>query len=485
MAYDPNFDKVSLLLSCNGADTSTTFSDSSSKGNSVTANGNAQISTAQSKFGGASGLFDGTGDYLSIPSSPDLSFGSGDFTIETWLYFNAFPTTGNYFCICSSDWNNAGIVKYFLGLKNTSGVYTLEFLCSNDGTSTTSTITTWSGAATATWIHVAVVRSGNTINVYVNGVAGTPTAFSSAIFGSTGQLFIGASFPPTVPLYFNGYVEDFRITKGVARYTTNFTPSTSEFESYDLNYDKVSLLLHCNGTNGSTTFTDNSSTIKTVTANGNAQISTAQSKFGGSATLFDGTGDCLTIPTSSDFGMGTSDFTIEVWVNPTTITGSDRGIVDLRNTIGAANNGTFFIQGAAAKLAFYDGTTVFGTTGSAIPTGSWTHVALVRSGTTLSGYVNGVLDFTGTCATNLGSSQVCGIGGSAVSGNIASSPFLGYIDEVRVTKGVARYTANFTPHTEEFKNSGMIIDPNVIFKFINFNTTYLNSFHNNLIATNR
>ena len=85
----------------------------------------------------------------------------------------------------------------------------------------------------------------------------------------------------------------------------------------DASYSSVSLLLHGNGINGSTTITDNSPSPKTVTAVGNAQISTAQSKFGGGSIAFDGTGDYLTTPNNSDYQFGTSDFTVECWINTT------------------------------------------------------------------------------------------------------------------------------------------------------------------------
>ena len=85
MAGDAHFDNVSLLLHCNGSDGSTAFTDSSSNAHSITASGDAQIDTAQSKFGGASGLFDGAGDWLTCPSHSSLNLQTGDFTLECWI----------------------------------------------------------------------------------------------------------------------------------------------------------------------------------------------------------------------------------------------------------------------------------------------------------------------------------------------------------------------------------------------------------------
>jgi len=84
---DPDFASVVLLLHCNGSNGGTTFTDNSSYGRAMTANGNAQTSTAQSKFNGSSGLFDGAGDYLTASASSDFTFGTGDYTIESWVYF--------------------------------------------------------------------------------------------------------------------------------------------------------------------------------------------------------------------------------------------------------------------------------------------------------------------------------------------------------------------------------------------------------------
>ena len=123
---------------------------------------------------------------------------------------------------------------------------------------------------------------------------------------------IGAGQPYAGVLhYYGGYIDDLRITKGVARYTSDFSIPTSEASSSDPYFSSTKLLLNGNGTNGSTTFTDSSNSSYTVTANGNAQISTAQSKFGSASMYFDGTGDYLTVSnaTASDV-FGSGDFTM-------------------------------------------------------------------------------------------------------------------------------------------------------------------------------
>jgi hypothetical protein len=115
----------------------------------------------------------------------------------------------------------------------------------------------------------------------------------------------------------NGYIDDLRIIKGQALYTASFTPPTAPINadtSSDPYLSNVSLLLKMDGANNSTTFTDSSLTPKAVFANGNAKISTAQSKFGGSSALLDGTGDYLSLAHNSGFSIESSDFTLEAWV---------------------------------------------------------------------------------------------------------------------------------------------------------------------------
>jgi hypothetical protein len=215
----------------------------------------------------------------------------------------------------------------------------------------------------------------------------------------------------------------------------------------------VSLLLHGDGANGSTTITDSSPTPKSVTAVGNAQISTAVANPFSSSTgviRFDGTGDYLAANTNAAFGMETSDFTLEAWIRPDLISGSDRGIIDFRNTLGGLVNGGATFIDSTAKLGFYDGVTVYGLTGTAVSLNTWQHIAFVRLGNTLTVYLNGTQNFTASFNVNLGSSRPLGIGGSNTNLFKGSSPFSGYMDEVRITKGVARYTSTFTPPTAPF-----------------------------------
>ncbi len=214
----------------------------------------------------------------------------------------------------------------------------------------------------------------------------------------------------------------------------------------DQYYNSSSLLCHFNGTNGSTTMTDNSKNVLTVTSVNGAAISTAQSKFGGSSVFFDGTNDYLSIASPTPgFSFGTGDFTIEMWVYKTI--SSLATILDSRS----GNTGTpwaITIENTTNFPYFYDGISSL-TSNIAITLNSWVHLAVVRTSGVLKVFVNGVQGYSAAHSVNL--DRTAGlIIGNHVIGNF---PFAGYIDELRITKGVARYTANFTPQKYEFPNS--------------------------------
>lgn len=221
-ATDPNFASVGLLLHMDGADASTTFTDNSSSAKTVTAVGNAQIDTAQSKFGGASGLFDGTGDNLTLADSADWFMDTGNVTVEFWIRFNA--VTGLYYAVSQYvDGNNflavifnftAAVGARFFILNG--GAFDVDF---SQGATT--------GWSTGTWYHVALVRNGHDWAIYRDGTSIASTTDASAWPNFAGTLYIGQLGDGTN--YFNGWLDDLRITKGVARYTANFTPPTEAF----------------------------------------------------------------------------------------------------------------------------------------------------------------------------------------------------------------------------------------------------------------
>ena len=216
---DPYYGYTSLLLHMDGSNASTNFVDSGPNALAVTAVGNAQVSTAQSKYGGASGSVDGTGDYLSISDSSAPVLGSSDWTIEAWIYISVAKS---YNCIYAKRPPGG----YGFGLQ-VDGANNLSISASTTGSSWALAGSSLGGGYTAgSWIHVAVVRSGNTITGYKNGVSTGTQTLSGTIWPSTGYAAAVASgLAGDTSQDFNGYIDDLRITK-YARYQSSFTPPT-------------------------------------------------------------------------------------------------------------------------------------------------------------------------------------------------------------------------------------------------------------------
>jgi hypothetical protein len=648
---DQYYNSCSLLLHFNGSNGSTTFTDNSPSPKTATPTGNAQISTAQSKFGGASLLLDGSGDYLTLASNAAFGTGTGNFTIEFWMY--PVSVASGY----AFDNRTGGALQSVLGYFSAAGSFTFT-----GGIITTGITKT--GITANSWYHVACVRNGSTVYLFVDGVsAGTDSIGGSA--NSSNPLTIGSKYDGTTG--FNGYIDDFRFTKGVARYTGNFTPPSSQFpdgtgitqyatkyigligglndrsvdygiqklsdssikvvkmtqttspfpsgslsasvdrvyvnvldytkvsvtssysllsktasyalnasgggstlrtgstypitssfsrraitasyalnggtalvnqtmnyvsgsnlyvlsrsvvspsdvllsvngiiqtpitdytvsasrvtftESYpsgskinarylvtatnssdvnlanivltgtttgDAYYPQVAALLHFDGTNGSTTITDNSKNNLAVTSVNGAFISTAQSKFGGSSVFFDGTDDYVSVTNSTDFDFGSGDFTIEYWEYRTNTT--NQSPILSRNTITYTPYllGWYDLPNAGTAIGLY-----MSSNGSswdiashvsmgAIITNSWTHYAVTRNGNTFRTFQNGIQISTFTSTATLPAGT-----GTFQIGRFQTTYYFrgGYIDELRITKGIARYTGNFTPSTTAFSNTG-------------------------------
>ena len=229
-ADDVNFGSVVLLLHGDGTNNSTTITDSSAVPKTVTAYGDAKISTAQSKFGGASIVFDGTGDYLQTANHADFDFGSGDFTVECWLKTS---TTSGYRTIISKSNDGATSNSSFYFGLNLSGTGSLDLYFSSAGNSYSKVLNVASpGLTDAAWHHLAISRSGQYVKVFVDGSQVGSTLDLGAnytIYQSTHTVEIGCQYTAGAAYFFNGYIDDLRITKGVARYTGNFTPPSAAF----------------------------------------------------------------------------------------------------------------------------------------------------------------------------------------------------------------------------------------------------------------
>lgn len=222
----PGIDQYTkLMLHCNGADEATTFIDSAT-GKAVTAVETAQIDTTQYKFGGASLLVDGNSDYLTLIDSADWNFANGNFTIDCWLRFNTIEIT-QHFCGGYIDDNN----RWFLGMDgDTTTVYFFVVLASSAIININGA---WSPSAN-TWYHLAVVRgwSGNANDyaITVNG-SSVATGTDDSTFPDYASLFAVGTGGATGGFvsYFDGWIDEFRVSKGIARWTANFTSPVSAY----------------------------------------------------------------------------------------------------------------------------------------------------------------------------------------------------------------------------------------------------------------
>lgn len=211
----------------------------------------------------------------------------------------------------------------------------------------------------------------------------------------------------------------------------------------DSDFSSISLLLHMDGSNGSTTFTDSGPKATSVTANGGVSVSTAQFKYGGASAFFNGTTDSLSF---ADPALGTGSFTIEFWFK----TASS---VQYAQFIGNEGPGYSLLinnsSSTAGDIALYNGSLLCATSGTDYGDDAWHHLALTRSGTSITIWIDGASKATATSGASF-SGQTNYIGR-----NNAYSPrnLVGYIDELRITKGVARYTGAFTPPAESFANA--------------------------------
>lgn len=214
---DDSFTKA--LLHMDGADASTFFGDESGK--IWTANGNVQIDTAEKKFGSASALFDGTGDFISTPDHADFALGSGDWTFDAWFNCTGLSTTGGNICGQGDAAATPGATSFFLG-RNAVNQMVLRV---SDGVTvgTLDGVTSFTNLTNPGWHHIAAVRSGNTLMLFVDGILEGQAAFTGSVQDSAETFTIGARSAGGGSMW-TGWIDELRFSKGVARWTTDFIP---------------------------------------------------------------------------------------------------------------------------------------------------------------------------------------------------------------------------------------------------------------------
>jgi hypothetical protein len=227
-------------------------------------------------------------------------------------------------------------------------------------------------------------------------------------------------------------------------------------------YSSVALLLHGDGSNGSTTFVDSGPDARTVAVSGSAVISTADSKFGGASIHFPGSDpdSGLEVAGNADFDFGTGDFCLELWVkgNVTNQNQSPLAAANFSESTGPWWLVTCTPSGPGIQFSHTVGgsTSTLSAPSTNVHNNAWNHIAVTRDGSTLRLFVNGALITSGSAAGAIGRADTAVSLG--FSGNFGPS-FFGYIDDVRITKGQARYTAAFTPHTVAHPDTDVSSDP--------------------------
>jgi len=380
---DSYFNLVTLLLPGNGTNGSqnNTFLDSSTNNLSITRNGNPTQGTF-SPFSqtGWSNYFDGTSDYLQLSESTAFSFGTGNFTIEAFVYLTTTQSFGTIFLSSTGGLGDSLHIQINSANKVRVTNETTEFLLATNA------------IPLNTWTHIAVTRSGTTLSIWQDGVSNGSTTNNTS-FTANGSLIgyepVGGNF------YYAGYISNLRVVKGTAVYTSAFTTPTSPLTAI-----ADTSLLTCQ----SNRFVDNSGNnfVITVPGNINQQInntavqafspfdpttSYSTSTVGGSG-YFDGSGDWLTV-VNSVLNYGTSDFSLEFWVYPTTQGAgtywwSDGSSDSLGYYSDAADQWRVYLGTSAGSYNIFLGNNLTGTRRY-----QWNHIVLCRNGTTVSIFVNG------------------------------------------------------------------------------------------------
>ncbi len=417
--------------------------------------GNVQADTGVTFDGQPTILFDGTGDYLSVQEDFSTLMESDDFCVEVEIRPTSVTgirtiiskrlTVGDFGCI-------------WLRQNGTN----LELLYTETGASWTGTATVGTIAADTRY-HVAVCRSGSSLKGYLNGVEGASFTIGSTIYDPYFPLRIGGDSDGN---YFVGNMGTVRYTHANPRYTANFTPPTLPYPDYvttDPYFSNVVFLSHLNGEDGvAGPFVD----VKghTITAFGNTHTSWLQSVFGTCSARFDGSGDYLSVADSADFELGSGDFSIELRVRFGAYPALNGGLrrIGLVCKDAASDRGFWlYAEGTSSSItslkfeAYEDNASFDLVTGSfTFSLNTWYSIAVFKVANTMYLFVNTtLLNAGGTAQTKAirDSSTSLKLGGAVYDGTLLHY-LNGYMDEVRITKGVGRSTTTYTVPTASFPN---------------------------------
>jgi hypothetical protein len=453
---DRFFPYVPLLLkttTTNGQQNNT-FLDSSANNFTITRNGTpAQGSvTPYWPNGQWSNYFNGSSDFLTVPSNAIFSFGTSDFTLECWV-FTANPANTNGKTIVDSRPDSTNGAYWVWEINNAGRLRFVKPAGSLDVIAT-------DPIPFNQWVHVSITRASGTIDLWVNGSSAASLAGTSDNW-SSGILKIGTNAFRSIvsDTYWNGYISNLRIVNGVAVYTGSFTPPTAPIASTQSSGTNISAitgtqtsLLTCQ----SNRFKDNSAqaTPSTITPNGTPRVQSFQpfssaasyttAAYGGNG-YFNGTTDYLGLGSQTNLQLSSSDFTIETWIYP-----QGTGVM---HVFGNLNDGTgqgsyWFIVNAAfgggSLLQFGTGTGINVQKGTGtLSLNNWHHIAVTRSGSNIRLYLDGAQ--VGTTDTSIGSGTITSNGNAFIVGrsSVVSTLYVnGYLSNLRLVVGTAIYTGS-------------------------------------------
>jgi hypothetical protein len=428
-----------LLTKYNEADGTTTPADLSSYTKTTSSNTGCEVDTASAKWGTGSLLITTSSAAYTYALSDDFAFGADDFALEMWIQPKASTAAKKIIGPNGGPWIYYSSSNRFAAYLSTFGYF---------------------GYYTYTpdqWYHLALTRSGSTFRFFVDGELIEAIDYTVR-YGASGTFAIAG--------YAGTHIDSIRVTRGIARYTATFTVPTTDFPETGLSplidpyWDRVILLLQPSDAVGTytlgATLTDDSSFSRTIdvlgTSGETTTVASSSAKFEKSVR----SDNYLSTPYSTDFAFANKSFTIEGWFLFDSQTESTNRTI-LRVNRNSASNIPFQAHvGTAGTLYFSisNGTTsMYTITGTKITPSTWIHLAFVRDPIGLRIYMNGTRLSSSTSSTTDIASFTEDI---SILGTVFNDyPMSARTEQLRVTAGIARYTANFTPPTAPFPTIGI------------------------------
>lgn len=461
---------TTMLLTSVGANNgvNNSYTDSSASAHTITKYGDTnQVTFSPYRHGGYSVLFDGN-DHLSVPANAGFDFGTGDWTIEVWVWLTRHtgsyaPYAGNRYRLITNDTSNpAG--KAYVSIGNDHSSDGAGYLCATTGIAAPydSDFIASNTVPVEQWVHCAFSKASGTLKIYQNGTqVASGSDSQSWDFSDSDGLSIGKAGWNTAE-YFHGYMRDLRITKGTGRYTA--TDESANIPNEPMAADTNTQLLTCHAAYiGDATYTPNVTPISHIVgATGDCKIEPwspydnagyVASNHGGSA-YFDDNGDYLSIAASADFNFSSGSWTAEAWVRSESWTESQH-VFSLYSD--NSNRSSLYYNSSAQKITYWSNGTPR-IEGPQLYPHRWYHLALSSNGTTTTMYIDGRAHSSTTTYTQTNANMAVYVGcawNTAGSPNPSTTSLMhGNISDLRFVKGTAVYTGNFTPPTGPLTQTG-------------------------------